>query len=120
MEIKSYLLPFFSLLLLFSCEVNKDSETTFNVSTFVVASQTIECQGEAPQQCLLVKTSENQQNWQFFYSNIDGFKHQEGYEYVIIVEETPIKNPPQDGSSIAYTLIEVVSKIEKTSANLTI
>lgn len=111
-----HLFFFLSLLVLVSC--SDASETLEN--TFIIASQRLECQGEAPQQCLLVKTNENQQNWQFFYAEITGFNYQEGYEYVIVVEETSIKNPPQGGSSIAYTLIEIISKTEKTSANLPI
>lgn len=111
-----HLFFFLSVFVLVSC--NDSSETLEN--RFIIASQTIECQGEAQQQCLLVKTTENQQNWQFFYSEITGFNYQEGYEYVIVVEETSIKNPPQDGSSIAYKLIEIISKTEKTSANLPI
>ena len=41
---------------------------------------------------------------------IEGFTYIEGYEYVLKVSKTTIKNPPADGSSISYKLIQVVSK----------
>jgi hypothetical protein len=41
---------------------------------------------------------------------IEGFTYVEGFEYTLKVQKTTIKNPPADGSSISFKLIQVVSK----------
>lgn len=45
-----------------------------------------------------------------FYTNINGFDYEPGYEYVLKVNAEDIPNPPADGSSVKYTLVEQVSK----------
>lgn len=50
------------------------------------------------------------EKWDYFYSNIEGFEYELGYVYDLIVEKQTIKNPPADGSSINYILIEIISK----------
>ncbi len=87
--------------------------------TLIVASIKADCVGVDYQKCLLVKENETE-NWQYFYSSIVGFNYEEGFEYVIKVSERRIENPPQDGSSIETTLLEIISKTEKTSENLPI
>jgi heat shock protein HslJ len=59
--------------------------------------------------CLQVRESEDE-DWQFFYSGIDGFTFVPGYTYELIVNVTEIENPPADGSSLQYTLVQVVSR----------
>lgn len=49
-------------------------------------------------------------NWSVFYSNIIGFDYEPGFVYEINVSKSKINNPPQDASSISYTLVEVISK----------
>lgn len=115
MEIRKYFLSIFSLIILFSCNNNDDNEIE---KTLIIASQKVDCVGVDPQKCLLIKTDENQQNWEYLYSSIAKFNYIEGFEYSILVSEKQIKNPPQDASSIAYCLVEVISKTEKTSTNL--
>jgi heat shock protein HslJ len=58
--------------------------------------------------CLLVRYSPDEE-WQMFYSGIDGFFFVPGFNYELLVNRFPIENPPADGSSIGYTLVEVVS-----------
>lgn len=67
-------------------------------------------------ECLLVK-EEDAAEWQYFYSPIDGFVYEEGYEYVLLVEKTPALDEEvvQDGASVKYTLVRVASKVEKES-----
>lgn len=55
---------------------------------------------------------------EFLYSSIIGFTYDEGFEYKILVSEKEIANPPADASSIEYTLLNIISKVEKTSKNL--
>ncbi len=103
-------------MLLASCE---DKNSAQAEKTLIIASQKADCVGISPQKCFLVKENDAQ-NWTFFYDSIINFEYEEGFEYELIVSEKAIKNPPQDSSSIATTLVKIVSKIEKTSKNLPI
>tara|TARA_R100000935_G_C2836435_1_gene168383 strand:+ start:755 stop:1312 length:558 start_codon:yes stop_codon:yes gene_type:complete len=47
--------------------------------------------------------------WQYFYSNIEGFEYKSGFIYTLSVEKENISNPPADGSSIKYTLNKIKS-----------
>lgn len=84
---------------------------------YTIASQRADCMGVAPRKCLLIKTGD-QTDWQFFYSDIEGFDYVEGYEYVLEVREEPLSNVPADASSIKYILVKEISKTHKTSENL--
>ncbi len=53
--------------------------------------------------------------WQLFYDPIDGFAYEPGYEYVLRVAERNVPNPPADGSSVAYRLVRIVSKVRSGS-----
>ena len=75
-----------------------------------IAAHTAECQGVGPQQCMLIRESPDQE-WEFFYDQIEGFAYEPGFEYEIEVEIETIKNPPADGSSLQYTLVETISKV---------
>jgi hypothetical protein len=55
-------------------------------------------------------------NWMLLGENIAGFDYEEGYEYIIRVKMTKIKNPLQDQSGVQYTLIKIVSKTKTESA----
>lgn len=80
--------------------------------TFIVGPQTADCTGVAPMKCLQVKEKPTE-SWTNFYTNIEGFTYEPGYEYVLKVKTEKIANPPMDGSSIKYTLIKQVSKTKK-------
>ena len=111
---KSINLLLVTIIVLFS-SCNLDEENS--EKTVIVASAKKDCVGAFPQECLLIKENE-QENWQYFYDGILGFTYEEGFEYILVVSENEIINPPQDVSSIETTLIKIISKIEKTSENL--
>jgi hypothetical protein len=46
--------------------------------------------------------------FQNFYGNIEGYNHEPGIRNVLRVKRYTIKNPPADGSSLAYELDMVV------------
>ncbi|MGO4221617.1 DUF4377 domain-containing protein [Lysobacter sp. TAF61] len=46
--------------------------------------------------------------WQPLYEDIEGYEHTDGVRNVVRVKRYTIKNPPADGSSIAYVLDMVV------------
>lgn len=47
-------------------------------------------------------------DWQALYQDIEGYEHSDGVRNVVRVKRYTIKNPPADGSSIAYVLDMVV------------
>lgn len=69
----------------------------------------VDCEGVAPMKCMQVRSNESE-DWTWFYDSIEGFTHEPGYRYELRVEVTEVENPPADGSSKRYRLIEVVSK----------
>jgi heat shock protein HslJ len=77
--------------------------------TFFVGAELVDCVGVGPMQCMLVKENLDDE-YQLFYSKIEGFEFEPGYTYELRVLVEPVANPPADASSLRYTLIEVVSK----------
>lgn len=79
-----------------------------------VNSLKVSCTGVAPMKCLQVQKSKTLKKgkWQNFYANIDGFNFETGYIYKLSVKEEKIEasKVPADGSSIKYSLIEVLEK----------
>ena len=78
-----------------------------------IEPQLVDCEGVAPQKCMVVAESADGET-ELFYDDIEGFDFVEGTTYVIdvSVEENP--DPPADGSSLTYRLVEV---IEQTDAS---
>lgn len=101
----------FTLLLFTQCKTVSNTSTDHE-KTFIVNSQTVDCTGVVPMKCLQVK-EKTSDNWNNFYSNIDGFTYEPGFEYILKVKTEKIDNPPADASSVKYTLIKQVSKTKK-------
>jgi Domain of unknown function (DUF4377) len=78
--------------------------------TMDVASERVPCHGVAPQECLRVREHPGT-TWSLFYDGIDGFTFEPGFEYTLRVRVREIPNPPQDGSSLAYSLIAILRKV---------
>lgn len=93
----------------------KSSDNTVQMT---VASEKRIAMGVAPMEVLVVKEGD-QTEWSFFYSSIEGFNYEPGYEYVLEVKKEAAEQPvPADASSIKYTLVKEISKTEKVSENL--
>ena len=80
------------------------------VLTLFVAPQLVECQGVGPQTCMLVRESPDA-DWRYFYGVIEGFEFEPGFSYELRAERHRVANPPADGSSFRYILVQLVSKI---------
>ncbi|MGL5684091.1 MAG: DUF4377 domain-containing protein [Marinifilaceae bacterium] len=100
-----------SIVICISCAKNSDTVK------FTIASEQADCMGVAPQKCMLIKIGDAK-DWTYFYSAIEGFTYEPGYEYVLEVKEEKVANAPADASSIKYILKKVVSKTPKKSDNL--
>lgn len=95
------IIPFLgALFLLLSCKETK---------TVYIASYQIDCNGVAPQMCMLYKENPDDE-WTYFYDTIEGFEYEEGYEYTLEVAISKIDEPPADASSLKYALVNILSK----------
>lgn len=83
------------------------------IKTFFVHEARVDCEGESPRRCLQVREP-GEEEWSYFYSTIEGFDYEEGTRYELRVLVEPVENPPADGSSLRYELVEIVSA-EKVS-----
>lgn len=79
------------------------------VVTLFVGPNQVPCMGVAPQMCLQVKESADA-DYQLFYSVIEGFEFEPGFEYELLVNKQSVPNPPADAPSFRWTLVEEVSK----------
>jgi hypothetical protein len=68
------------------------------------------CVGVGPMKCMQVKKDLKQTEWENFYGNIEGFNYQEGFTYTLKINKIKLENPPADGSSVKYKLLEIVDK----------
>lgn len=87
------------------------SETTnqsIEIQMFVASEKRIG-HGVGPQSCFLIKYKPIEK-WQYFYSDIQGFHYEPGYEYLLLLQRTEHKNIPQDASKYIYTLKKIISK----------
>lgn len=98
--------------ILSSCTTAKDTVQ------MTIASEKRIAMGVGPMEVLQVKEGDAKE-WSFFYSNIEGFTYEAGYEYVLEVKKEEVAAPvPADASSIKYILVKEVSKTKKTSENM--
>jgi len=96
-------------LVFFSCVTTKRDK---NENIFWINSAKTECVGVAPMSCLQIQKRKTiiQNNWELFYTTIEGFDYQPGFIYKLNVKEEHFENVPADASSIKYTLVEVLEK----------
>lgn len=99
----------------FLCSCKVSSKTSEDTSYVLwVNSLKKDCVGVGPQKCMETQKGNalNSNNWSFFYQSIDGFAFEEGYIYKLKVREEKLTtdNVPTDGSSLKYTLVEVLEK----------
>ncbi len=118
---KKRILLFATLLVAFtSCSENDDNTVSIEEiplgTNLRVNYFTSICEGLFTQECLLVQEGDRlgSGDWNFFYSEIEGFEFDPGFVYNLEVNKTTIDNPPADGSSLKYELIRVISKVAVT------
>lgn len=100
------------LLALAGCQPVQDTRASADAAreaTLYVGPELVDCVGVGPMKCMLVKENPEDE-YQFFYSQIEGFTFEPGYTYELRVRIEPVANAPADASSLKYTLIEMVSK----------
>ena len=93
---------------------NNDSTESSGVTEIFIDHYKSECFGFALSLCMRSKLNIDD-DWKFFYNSIEGFEYEWGYTYKLKVDVENIENPPEDSSSLKYTLIEVLSKEQESS-----
>jgi hypothetical protein len=79
------------------------------VQALFVRDQPAVCEAEGTRQCLMVRSTENE-DWRLFYAKVEGFEYEPSYGYELRVAVSPVANAPADAPSLRYELVEVVSK----------
>lgn len=85
------------------------SNTEVQSKMLIVADHLENCVGVGPQSCMLVKENPDEE-WTYFYDQIEGFEYEEGYTYELLVDIIPVENPAEDASSLRYELKNIISK----------
>jgi heat shock protein HslJ len=89
--------------------IQDDREAGGKIMTLYVGPELQECVGVAPMECMLVK-EDPEGEYELFYSQIEGFTFEPGYEYELLVMVEDVANAPADASSKKYTLVEIVNQ----------
>ena len=90
--------------------LSSSSSQSGEVLIMYVDSKTVECTGLVPQTCLLVKYNLDDE-WEFFYSSINGFMYEPDFLYKLRVSRRHVSNPPADAPSYTLHLLEVLEKV---------
>ncbi|MGL5032779.1 MAG: META domain-containing protein, partial [Microcystaceae cyanobacterium] len=78
-------------------------------ATLYVGPKTVPCTGVGRMQCWQVREKATDP-WRLLYTPIKGFNYEPGYLYELKVREETIPNPPADGSSKQWVLLDVIKK----------
>ena len=110
---KKQILILMILGILFSCSSDEDGNQSQTIEMRINHFQNTGI-AEGPVLTLLVQEGDEigTDTWTKFYSDIEGFDYEPGTIYNLSVKTEPISNPPADGSSIKYMLLEVESTQE--------
>jgi hypothetical protein len=114
LEIINRLKITFFLLSITGCAHNPDSSEILELYLNHYKS---ECNSFELELCPQSRINEND-DWSFYYDHIEGFDYEWGFTYKIKVKVENIENPPEDSSSVKYTLLEIIEKTKETTASL--
>jgi hypothetical protein len=80
--------------------------------TVTVGAEMVDCTGEGAGsgKCYLVQ-EEGATEWTVFPGRIEGFEFWPGAEYVIVIREDQISNPPPGGSDVVWTIVKGLFQI---------
>ena len=107
----SYIFLLFCSFILNSCVIQKPTSKQDKQQVLILGPETKTCDaGVMLKECYQVKWTGKQENWEFFYNEIDGFTFEPGYLYKLLVSIESIPNPPADASSLKYRLIRILEK----------
>ena len=108
---KYIILLFISAFALGACDKNDD----YTVREWTVAFQLGISHGFHTLQPVLLVKANDDTSWRAVYEGIEGFDYEPGYEYKLRIKAKQLADPPQDASSVRYSLLELISKIPARS-----
>jgi heat shock protein HslJ len=97
---------------IFLCFTTTKSPTFKLKSPFrklIIGAKIVDCSGEGKSKCMMAKNSP-EKNWEYFYDQIEGFKHEQGFEYQLLIEIVDVPEGLADGSIFKYVLKRIISK----------
>jgi len=100
---------FSALVLLVSLLAGCGGDEDARVETWEINHHERECVGLQPGLCLMVRSTAGEP-WSNQFTGISGFSYALGTSYKIEVRITNVKNPPADGSSLAFALERILSE----------
>jgi gas vesicle protein len=86
-----------------------DSKIHDGTKEIEIGPQLVDCQGGKPMHCLSVKGADIN-NGQLYYSAIEGFNFEPGYNYKLKVKKLNKTVNPKDDTIPQWTLVQVVKK----------
>ena len=107
-----YISVLIALLSILSCNSPRgasSSKRTTKPIEVIVASYKVKCAALTEQNCFLIKLKPEDE-WTYYYNDLDGFDYEEGFEYVLSVKKIRGSNTITDASDFKYELLEVISK----------
>lgn len=110
MKIKKLIFILILGLTITACKLSKNGK---EITIFIGPETKPRTLGVMEAQCLQVKWTKDQKEWENFSGIIDGFTYEPGYEYELIIKAEEVENPPADVSSLKWKLIKQVSKTTK-------
>ncbi|MFU8804063.1 MAG: DUF4377 domain-containing protein [Bradymonadaceae bacterium] len=79
------------------------------VQYWEIAHYRTPCAGVGVEFCMYVRR-DSEEAFSFFYGGIEGFEHTWGRNYIVSLDVEEIDDPPADGSSLKYTLIDIIEE----------
>lgn len=112
-----------SLLVLMLTVISLQQLEAQKTSIYWINSIKTECnRGAGKDMCLMIQKSENldPDKWEHFYADIEGFDYQPGFfqKIEVIEENIPANEVAQDVSSIKFTALRKIEKIEDPIWNI--
>ncbi|WP_435260882.1 DUF4377 domain-containing protein [Tenacibaculum sp. nBUS_03] len=115
MKVKNYSILLLLLFSFFACSSSSDGIENINSDEsyeLIIASKTVNCNLMIPSKCLSAR-KKNEIQWKAILYGIKGFKHEKGFEYRLLVEDTPWEQNYIDGGPPKIKLIKILSKNKK-------
>lgn len=103
----------FSILFLLNIGVFAQQITEY----IVVGDKMVDCVTVGKTTCLQIKKPQDNE-WQNFSGQIENFRYEAGYFYLLQVGKITVKNPPADASSFKYRLKSIINR-EKSTDSMT-
>lgn len=98
-----------SLVTMLCLAVSGEAGAAEMAERLMVAPETVPCTGVAPMTCLQVKKP-GEFDWRPIHGGIEGFTHEPGSAYLLLVRERRIDNPPADAPSRVWALQEMIGR----------